>query len=168
MKERIAMAAGSVAWPVLSLALSLALLAGCAAGSGAASGTETGGRGDPRMGAQAGRICFSRNISNWRTIDGEGDALLLQEGVRDWRRVELVGAGCGYPELRFVQRIALETRPAGGCVATGDVITLLDPTGVNRRCTITRINEWDETARPPDDRSDNGAAETSEDGDGEA
>lgn len=108
---------------------------------------------DLRLGEEVDRICFPRNINGWKTVKKEDNVLLLEEGVNDWYRVELLGA-CRYRDLRFTHKIALETRPSGGCVTRGDVITLIDNSGFNRRCTITQINEWDDDAPAPSDEEE--------------
>ena len=127
-----------------------ACLAACVAmNGGAKAGEENSEDGvDRRLGAEVSRICFPRNINNWKEVKGEDNVLLLEQGVNDWYRVELAGA-CRYSDIRFTQKIALETRPAGGCVTRGDVITLIDGAGFNHRCPITGINQWDENASAP-------------------
>ena len=103
---------------------------------------------DQRLGEEVSRICFARNVDGWKGVKGEDNVILLEEGLNDWYRVELLGA-CRYSDIRFAQRIALETRPGGGCVTKGDVITLIDSAAFNHRCTITQINEWDDDAPAP-------------------
>lgn len=135
------------------LAMAACLAAGAAINAAALAG-ESNGEGeegaDARLGEEVRRICFQRNINNWKGVKGEDNVILLEEGVNDWYRVELIGA-CRYPDIRFTHQIALETRPGGGCVTNGDVITLIDRTGFNRRCTITQINEWDDDAPAPEE-----------------
>lgn len=133
----------------LAAAACLAVGVAMSAAARAGDGNETSEDGvDQRLGAEVSRICFPRNINNWKEVDGEDNVILLEQGVNDWHRVELAGA-CRYSDIRFTQKIALETRPAGGCVTKGDVITLIDNTGFNNRCTIIRINEWDDDAPAP-------------------
>ena len=108
---------------------------------------------DPRLGQEVNRICFPRNIRDWRTVKGEDNVVLLERGLNDWYRVEVVGP-CNYRALRFTQTIALESRPSGACVSAGDTITLLDSTGFERRCAITQINIWDEDAKAPEETSE--------------
>lgn len=136
------------------LLIAACLAAGMAAFSNAKAEDEGGeDKADQRLGEEVSRICFPRNINGWKTIKGEDNVLLLEEGVNDWYRVELLGA-CRYSDLRFTQTIALESRPSGGCVTRGDVITLIDRSSFNRRCTITQINEWDDKAPAPSDEEE--------------
>ena len=108
---------------------------------------------DPRLGEDVNRICFPRNIRDWRTVKEEDNVVLLERGLNDWYRVQVIGP-CNYRALRLTQTIALESRPSGACVSAGDTITLLDNTGFERRCAITQINKWDEDAEAPDDTAE--------------
>ena len=123
---------------------------GAFAGDGAGDRSETGEKADPRIGEKVNRICFQRNIRNWRAVEGEDNVVLLEENLNDWYRVEVIGA-CRYRDFRFTQTIALASNPVGGCVTPGDVIILLDNNAIERRCTISRINVWDEDAEAPED-----------------
>lgn len=121
---------------------------------------------DPRLGEQVSRICFGRDINGWKTVDKEDDVLLLERGLNDWYRVELLGA-CDYHVLRRAFHIGLESRPAGGCVTEGDFIIVEDSPGFPRRCSITQMNKWDDDAAPPDEaseESDEGGEESEDSG----
>lgn len=117
--------------------------AACAHQAGAGSNTLAAD--DPRLGAEASSICFGQTINGWRTVPGVDNALLLEQGVRNWHYVELSGP-CSYRELRLTQRIALASRPAGGCIRSGDRITLLDTNDFDRTCVVRKIYEWNEGA----------------------
>ena len=105
---------------------------------------------DPRIGEEVKRICFARNIDNFKSIDGDDQAILLEEGVNDWYRVELSGA-CRGSTIRHAQSIALDPR-AGSCLRRNDVLILSDSVFGsndafrNRRCFIGKINVWNEDA----------------------
>ncbi len=126
-----------------------------AAGSAVAEAREDPAKPDPRIGEEVNRICFARNIDSWKEIDGEDRAILLQTGVRNWHRVEL-SAGCRSRDFRFAHWIGIDSRPAGGCVTPGDAI-IVDTNGpFTRRCIITKINKWDETAQAPEAEAEEG------------
>lgn len=142
--------------PVSALALGAALMAG-----GAALGEE--GADDPRLGERVDRICFGRDINGFKTIKGEDDAVLLEKGVNDWYKATLIGA-CNYRQLKWAQAVAIEQRPAGGCVTRGDALIFSNSISGDfsfrnsTRCVISEIYEWDEDAAAEDD------AETEEEG----
>lgn len=98
--------------------------------------------GDPRLGEETRRICFSSNIDGFSL--NERRTVVLHEG-RDRFMVE-VTAGC--PDLEFAEAIAVDS--ATGCLTPGDAIivarTLGDSFG-NNRCLITEMREWDEKAK---------------------
>lgn len=127
-----------------------ALLAAAMAAPAQASAS---GDGDPRLGPEVDRICFARSIRNWRELRGEDRVVLLERGVNDWYRVELMGA-CDASTFRFAHTIGLETRPAGGCVGRGDVIIVGDAGSFTRRCMISRMYKWNIKAPPPAAESD--------------
>ncbi len=108
-------------------------------------------RGDSRLGEQVDRICFGRNINNFKAIEGEDDAILLEKGVNDWYKATLIGA-CSYRELKWAQAVAIDQRPAGGCVTPGDYLIFSrsitgDFSFPNAtRCAISEIYEWDPKA----------------------
>lgn len=123
---------------------------------------------DPRLGEEVDRICFSRNISNFRTIDGEDDAALLERGVNDWYKTTLAGA-CNYNQLRFAQSVAIDDRPRGGCITRGDALVFSDSAFGDfsfpnaTRCIITEIYRWDPKAVAPEaDEGDAPADETAD------
>lgn len=108
---------------------------------------------DPRIGEEVRSICFQSSINGWRALKGEDDVVLLNRGVNDWYRVELLGV-CRWTDFRSALAIGIESRPAGGCVTRGDVIIVEDGPGFNRRCTITKIYEWDDDAGEESDEEE--------------
>jgi hypothetical protein len=134
----------------------LAALAGgvLVAAPAAFAGEETAD--ESRAGEEVGRICFGRDINNFKAIEGEDDAILLERGVNDWYKVTLVGA-CSYRELRWAQSVAIEQRPAGGCVTSGDYLVFSrsafgDFSFPNAtRCAISEIYKWDPDAAEEED-----------------
>lgn len=118
---------------------------------GAARSSEPAADADPRLGEEVDRICFSRNITNFQTIDDEDDAVLLERGVNDWYKTTLTGA-CNYNALRFAQSVAIDERPRGGCIRRGDALVFSDSAfGDFRfpnatRCIIVEIHRWDPKA----------------------
>lgn len=124
--------------------------------SAAAEGDE---KADPRQGAEVDRICFGRNINNFKTIDGVDDAILLEKGVNDWYKAKLIGA-CNWRELKWAQAVAIEQHPAGGCVTPGDYLIFSrsafgDFSFPNTtRCAISDIYEWNEDAAAGDEAAD--------------
>lgn len=133
-----------------ALAAAAAALAGLGA-FGSARSDEPADAPDPRLGEEVDQICFARNISGFRTIDGEDDAVLLERGVNDWYRASLAGA-CNWNQLRFAQSVAIDGRPGGGCVRRGDALVFSDsafgdfsfPSAT--RCIIVEIRRWDPKA----------------------
>lgn len=133
---------------LLSLIAAAGLGAGAMTASGFADPKEDGAEKagpDPRIGEEVNRICFQRNIKGWRPVKGEDDVVLLERGINNWYRVELLGA-CDERLFRFAHKIGIDSRPGGGCVTRGDAIIVEDSPGFNRRCTITAMYEWDEDA----------------------
>jgi hypothetical protein len=116
---------------------------------------------DPRLGEEVDQICFSRNISSFRTIDDEDDAVLLERGVNDWYKTNLAGA-CNYNQLRFAQSVAIDQRPRGGCIRRGDALIFSDSAFGDfsfpnaTRCIIVEIHRWNPKAAGPKDVDDAG------------
>lgn len=128
----------------LALAASVAL-ASCASGPAEPRKQSIADyAGDPRLGEETKRICFSSNIDGFSL--NERRTVVLHEG-RDRYMVE-VTAGC--PDLEYAEAIAVDS--ATGCLTPGDAIivarTLGDSFG-NNRCLITEMREWDEKAKKP-------------------
>ncbi len=98
---------------------------------------------DPRLGPEVDSICFGRSINGWKTVEGHGDAVLLEKGVNDWFLVEVSG-NCRAQDFKFAQTIGIETRPAGGCVRRGDYILVETVGRTASRCFIQRIYEWND------------------------
>ena len=93
-----------------------------------------------RQGEAVDRICFTRQIDNWRGLDRH--AILVEKGVNEWFKLDLTGP-CE-PDLAF-ERIALRTSPPGGCLTKGDAVaTFSTPTyGV---CRIVAMYKWNAAA----------------------
>ncbi|MCB2114632.1 MAG: hypothetical protein KDD85_13960 [Parvularculaceae bacterium] len=131
-----------------------ALAAGAAIMTGGAALAENGG--DPRQGEEVGRICFGRDINNFKAIEGEDDAVLLERGVNDWYRASLTGA-CNYRQLKWAQSVIIEQRPAGGCLTRGDTLVFSRSISGDfsfpntTRCIITDIHKWDRDAKADED-----------------
>lgn len=141
----------------------LGFLAGLAgltalAGAGAVQAGEDAA-GDPRIGERVDRICFGRNIDGFKTVKGMDDAVLLEKGVNDWYLATLSGA-CSYRRIKWAMGVAIDQRPAGGCVTTGDWLIFTDSVTGDRsfpnttRCVINAIYEWDEDAVADDAGAD--------------
>lgn len=103
---------------------------------------------DPRIGKQVNRICFPRNINGWKTVKGEDNVVLLEEGVNDWYYVKVSG-GCDERLFRFAHVIGIDSGRGGGCLRRGDSIIVEDTGSFSRRCYIKRIYEWDDKAPAP-------------------
>lgn len=142
----------------LSLVVAASISALSMSSPGAAEHHEAEERPDPRLGEEVNRICFQRNINNWRSVKGEDDVVLLERGVNNWYRVELNG-GCDERLFRFATAIGIESRPGGSCVTRGDVIIVEDGPGFNRRCFIRKMYEWNEDAAGDDAPDDEEAPE---------
>lgn len=121
-----------------------------AAGAAFAGKPDAEAAPDPRLGAEVNKICFARDINNWKEIDGVDDAVLLERSVNDWYRVALAGA-CTARVFRFAQVIGIENRPAGGCLRRGDAIIVDDTGNFTRRCIIKRMNEWNDDLPAPEE-----------------
>lgn len=136
-----------------------ALIAGASAYAGEEPETQTP---DPRIGEEVGSICFARTINGWKALKGVDDVVLLEKGVNDWFYVELQGY-CPSRIFRSAERIAIESKPSGGCVSRGDVIIVRDFGGFTNRCYITTIREWDEKAQP-EENGENSPPESESEG----
>jgi hypothetical protein len=136
----------------------LAAASGVAFLVGPAVADEENAASDARVGEQVDRICFGRNINNFKAIKGEDDAILLERNVNDWYKATLIGA-CSYRELKWAMSVAIDQRPAGGCVTPGDYLIFSrsafgDFSFPNTtRCAISEIYKWDPDA-PEEDESD--------------
>jgi hypothetical protein len=147
-------------------AASAAIAVAGVVGAARAEGEDAGEKVDPRLGEEVRQICFSRNISGFRTIDDEDDAVLLERGVNDWYKVSLAGA-CNYNRLRFAQSVAIDDRPRGGCVMRGDSLVFSDSAFGDfsfpnaTRCVIVEIHHWNPKAAPKMDGADAVATDNS-------
>lgn len=123
---------------------------------GTARSADEAADGDPRLGEEVRQICFSRNISNFQTIDDEDDAVLLERGVNDWYKTTLAGA-CDRNRLRFAQSVAIDNRPRGGCIRRGDALIFSDSAFGDfsfpnaTRCIIVEIHRWNPKAKAAGD-----------------
>lgn len=135
----------------------MAAASGVALLAGPALAAEEEASTDARIGEQVDRICFGRDINNFKTIKGEDDAVLLEKGVNDWYKATLIGA-CSYRELKWAMSVAIDQRPAGGCVTPGDYLVFSRSVSGDfsfpntTRCAISEIYKWDPDAA--DDGSD--------------
>lgn len=111
---------------------------------------------DPRIGEEVGSICFARTINGWKALKGVDDVVLLEKGVNDWYYVELQGH-CPARVFRMAEQIAIESRPAGGCLARGDVIIVRDVGRFTSRCFVRNIRRWDDAAPAPEKKEDDEA-----------
>ena len=110
----------------LSIMTAAALAAAATAGPGFAKDKKAAEAGpDPRIGKEVNSICFQSTINGWRAVKGEDDVVLLERGVNNWYRVELLGA-CDYRLFRSAISIGIDSRPGGGCVTRGDRIIVED------------------------------------------
>jgi hypothetical protein len=131
--------------------ISLIILAAATAAGFSAALAGPDDTSDKRQGEETNQICFARSISNFKTIDDVDDAVLLERGVNDWYKVDLIGA-CNYNRLRWAQSVAIDQRPAGGCVSRGDQLIFSDSAfgeftfQNSTRCIIGKIYKWDEKA----------------------
>lgn len=154
--------------PIKSLSVVAASIASAGFASVALSGERPARepKADPRLGDEVDRICFSRNISGFRTIDGEDDAVLLERGVNDWYKTTLAGA-CNHNRLRFAQSVAIDDHPRGGCITRGDTLVFSNSAFGDfsfpnaTRCVIVEIHRWDPKTAAPDEDAE--AGDTSDD-----
>lgn len=135
----------------MAKALLSILSAVVAAGFSVAAAGPTEDAPDKRQGEEVDQICFARTISSFKTIDDVDDAVLLERGVNNWYKVDLIGA-CDHRRLRFAQSVAIDQRPAGGCVSRGDQLIFSESAfgeftfQNSTRCVIGKIYRWDEKA----------------------
>lgn len=137
----------------ISMFSALAFAASAALAAAAAGEDDKQSGPDPRLGKEVDRICFQRTINGWRAVKGEDNVVLLERGVNNWYRVELLGA-CRSSLFRSAIAIGIDSRPGGGCVTRGDRILVEDSPGFTQSCVITNMYEWDEKAA--DDGDDHG------------
>ena len=96
------------------------------------------------------RLCFARSINGFRAVEGEDGVVLLETGVNNWYRVEIVGVGCNERDIDRAESVAIGSRPAGGCLTPGDTLIFSDNLfGGDRtldrsRCAITSISRIDD------------------------
>jgi hypothetical protein len=94
-----------------------------------------------RQGEEVDRVCFTGNINSWRPLGR--DAVLVRQSVRDWYKLDLLGA-C-QPDWALTT-IALRTRPSGSsCLTRGDTLITNEP-NVRSSCFIDAIHVWNEDA----------------------
>ena len=97
---------------------------------------------DPRQGKQVRQICFNQQIRNWRENDADRHSVIVEKGVKEEYKLDLLGA-CR-PQDAFLN-IGLISRVGGGsCLSEGD--RLVTDTRFDGSCAITRIYEWHKDA----------------------
>ncbi|MDZ4760931.1 MAG: DUF6491 family protein [Alphaproteobacteria bacterium] len=95
---------------------------------------------DARQGAEVQQVCFNSQIRNWRMADR--DSVIIEKGVRDEYRLELIGT-CE-PNNAFTT-IGLISRGGGSCLSRGDTL-VTDERSIGGSCSIRRIHEWNKDA----------------------
>ena len=93
---------------------------------------------DPRQGEAVDRVCFIRNIDNWRSLDRR--SVLVERGINDWYKLDLIGV-CD-PDAAF-NSIALRSRGGSSCLRRGDTVFTDEFGGDVRRCSVRAIYRWD-------------------------
>lgn len=106
--------------------------------------------GDPRLGEQTNRICFSDNIDGFS--NNSRDSVVLSSGTKDY----LVTTSGTCRTLQYAQRIALDDG-GGSCLSSNDILIVSedlfagDNTGIGPdRCFIDEIYLWDKRAKSND------------------
>lgn len=97
---------------------------------------------DVRQGAEVRNICFQSQIRSWRELDNR--SVIVEVGSSKEYKLELIG-GC-QPRDAFTQ-IGLVSRGGGSCLSTGDKLVTDERYGP-AACSIRRIYEWNEDAKP--------------------
>jgi hypothetical protein len=98
---------------------------------------------DPRQGAEVKQVCFSQQIRNWRTVKEDRRAVIVEKGLKDEYKLQLIGA-C-QPQDAFLN-IGLVSRIGGGsCLSQGDKL-VTDARYNSGDCLISRIYEWHKDA----------------------
>ena len=98
---------------------------------------------DPRQGAEVKQVCFNQQIRNWRTVKEDRRAVIIEKGLKDEYKLELIGT-C-QPDDAFLN-IGLVSRVGGGsCLTTGDKL-VTDARYNDGDCSIRRIYEWHKDA----------------------
>lgn len=86
------------------------------------------------LGESVNSICFTRQINDWQPL---GDrALILQHGLDDYYRVELIGT-CDVRDAFL--NLQVETR-AGSCLNTGDEVRFNNRPG--EVCSVGDMHRW--------------------------
>ncbi len=103
---------------------------------------------DPRLGEEVDKICFSRNISGFESLDER--TIILRRNVKDRYVVETYGT-C--TDLDSAWEIALDS--FSSCIRKQDRIILTRTTSrpFNRTCHIKSIHKWNRKAN--NEASDN-------------
>lgn len=127
---------------ILTIVLA-ALLAGCASTSD--NEVKIPLDSDPRIGETVSRVCFSRSIDSWSTVDNDPKAVILKMSNRESYKLKLSGV-CD-PEWAM-STLAVITRPGAGCLSRGDKVkTDADISrGFGSACIIRSINKWNPEA----------------------
>lgn len=131
----------------------LVAFAGCLLAAGCATTEDTASNDplaefaeDPRLGEEAGRICFTGQIDSFSMASDR--SVVVEAGVRDYYLVTLV-TRC--QDLDFAQSLAFDSM--GSCLSRGDAIYAFDSAfGPDRtdfpaqRCIISNIYKWNPDA----------------------
>ena len=118
--------------------LGAALLLGCASSSEQAK-TRFDKDNDPRVGEEVSQVCYARNISGWSNVDNDDNALIVNIRNKETYKVALIG-GCN-PD-RAINKVAVITRGANGCMSAGDKLSTDSQLNKQASCTIRGIYEW--------------------------
>jgi len=111
--------------------------------------------GDPRLGEQVDRICFSQSIDGFS--NAERDTVVLHRSHNDRYIVEVNGI-CS--SLRNAQTIGLDSytsclRENDYMIVSESAFSLNDNIGPGPdRCLIDKMYRWDEKAKAEDDETD--------------
>jgi hypothetical protein len=121
------------------------MLAACST----AANTEgaTGAKPDPRQGAEVRQICFSQQIRNWRTVKEDRRAVIVEKGIKDEYKLDLIGA-C-QPQDAFLSIGLISRVGSGSCLSQGDRL-VTDARYNDGDCSISKIYEWHKDAAGPD------------------
>ena len=111
--------------------------------------------GDPRIGEDVNKICFSTDINRWRSVKGEDGVILLDRSSNEWYRAE-ISEGCSERLISRAQLVQFDSNPGTSCLHLNDKIIVHSYGALSYSCRIKRISRWDHTAPAPDDESGEG------------
>ena len=98
---------------------------------------------DPRQGAEVKQVCFNQQIRNWRTIKEDRKAVVVEKGLKDEYKLQLIGT-C-QPQDAFINVGLVSTGGSSSCLSTGDKL-VTDARYNDGDCVISRIYEWHKDA----------------------